>query len=215
MNWLVSLQLLSGILFVHRKLRTLAATGLLDEKSVPKLFLGVVIVLFFITYLTVGSPRAQLLAILAITGAISGSHLVFRQRLRSCIQQRFPDFLNKVILSMKTGLTFRASCERLLASPSELWEKWLRATLESQVFLEHPASSDLFWWKSHVDELRSIHQAPHRAMGRLESLRRKLRVASEFRRKSGQALLQARLQMVVMTCLYVALIAVTMNQFHF
>jgi hypothetical protein len=116
---------------------------------------------------------------------------------------------------MRTGIGFRAAIERNLQPTAQIWQKWLFTMLESRVFLQQTDHLVPVWWRSQLVELQTIHLNPHSALDRLENLRRKMKVIADFRRKSGHALLQARVQLFVMTLLYLALFAATMSQFGF
>ncbi len=218
MHWILSSQLFFGIVIAHRTLRRLVQKNLLDERRVPAAFLIVFVFLFLVTFRARSAVGVQTLAFLLLIASLSSCDFIFRRRLESRIHTEFPDFINGLILAMKTGMSFRAAVEKRLSNPGKLWEKWLRALLDSHVFLPlnaplQPENRTSFL-QAHAEELRHAHENPHHALARLENLRRKLRVSSEFRRKSGQALLQARIQITVMTLLYIALLAITMRQFQ-
>ena len=218
MYWILSIQLLFGILIVQKAITQLTQKNLLTVSSATNFRVCTFICFFAATFLTRAHPIVQFVLITATCGMFLSSEFVFKMRLKSRIHSEFPDFINRTILAMKTGMSFRAATERSVAPISQLWEKWLFTMLESRVFLhQNGASHDAevpIWWRPQLDELTKIHQSPHHALARLENLRKKMKVASDFRRKSGQALLQARIQIVVMTLLYIAVLVLTMNQYH-
>ncbi len=218
MYWILSIQLLFAILIAQKSITQLVRKNLLTDVAATKFHLLTFIFFFAATFLTRVYPIAQFVLLSATCAIYLSSEIVFKLRLRCRIHSEFPDFINRIILAMKTGMSFRAATERSLTPASQLWEKWLLTMLESRVFLhQNGVSHDAdvpIWWRSQLDELKKIHHSPHHALVRLENLRKKMKVSSDFRRKSGQALLQARIQIVVMTLLYIAVLVLTMNQFQ-
>jgi len=214
MYWIVTLQLIFGIMFARRTLQKLLEKNLIDQKRRSILGTMMFTIFFLITYVTRHAPAAQMCALSALCGGISSLDPIFQWRLKRRINSEFPDFIGRIILAMKSGYSFRAAVERDSISASQIWEKWLHTLIESRVFLRVEHVAEAKWWRSYVEVLRRADENPHHALTQLENFRRKLKILSEFRRKSGQALLQARIQLLVMTCLYLALLGVTMTQFQ-
>jgi hypothetical protein len=218
MKWIVAVQLMFGLLFAHRTLQQLLKKKLIEESLMKKTSAAVFFILLGITLVCLHSPRWQFVLISSTCACLLSLDLFFERRLKIVIQSQFPEFITRLILSMKTGMSFRSAVDRELQNPKELWQKWLRSMIDARVFLQKSgavnSTMDPTWWRDWLEELQTVHQNPHHALARLESLRRKLRVLSGFRRKSGQAMLQARIQLLVMTVLYFALLIVTMMQFQ-
>lgn len=214
MYWIVSLHLMFGILFARRTLLNLHEKNLIRESDVD---IGGAIVLaafFCVTDLARNNPIAQMLALTGGCALLLSLPFLFERRLRIRVQSEFHGFLSKIILEMKSDISFRAAIDKHLAHPTEIWEQWLRSMIESRVFLVAPSADGASWWSIYERELRAAEENPHLALTRLENFRRNLRILSEFRRKSGQALAQARIQMAVMTVLYLALLSITATQFR-
>jgi Flp pilus assembly protein TadB len=214
MRWILSAELLFGIWFACRMLSDLVASHLIIKKSA--ITVGVSVILFFggVTILARHHPALQIVLIITVCAVLASARFYFQYRLQITVQSEFPGFIDRIILAMKTGLSFRAAVDHALARPLFLWEKWLRIMIDSRVFLNSGTLENTKWWQNLVTELQTVQKNPHHALARLENLRRKLRVVSEFRRKSGHALLQARIQIVVMTVMYLALLVMTMKQFQ-
>jgi Flp pilus assembly protein TadB len=212
MYLIMSFQLLFGIVFVHRTIQTLRQRKLITEADGKMLRVLLFMMFFCVTALTQHDPRVQMTAILCCGSLLLTLPSFFKWRLKSRIQSEFPSFMNKIILEMKSGFSFRGAIERQLHLPIEIWEQWLRSMIESRVFLHQIGGETEAWWTPYLQELQAAEQNPHQALTRLENFREKLRVMSEFRRKSGQATAQARIQMVVMTVLYIALLILTTSQ---
>lgn len=215
MSWIVSLQLMFGLLFARRTLSHLVREQLIEIFFARKLLAAIGIVFFLITCLLQSRPSFQFLAFGAVFTALLSFRKFFERRLRSRIQSEFPGFINQIILSMQTGLSFRSAIERFFRDADELWQRWLKAMIDSRVLLRpQQVPTSLLgehWCQNYLAELIQIDQNPHSSLTRLRSWRKKLKVISEFRRKSGQALLQARIQLAVMAVLYIALLLLTMT----
>jgi len=180
-----------------------------------KMLSALLFVMFFcVTDIARRDPLIQMLAVVLCCSVLLILPQLFQLRLKRLIQREFPGFLGKVILEMKAGNSFRGAIDKHLSQAEEIWEQWLRSMIESRVFLHTACDISDAWWSKYLQELQAAEENPHMALTRLENFRQKLRVLSEFRRKSGQALAQARIQMVVMTVLYLALLAITMTQFQ-
>jgi hypothetical protein len=218
MHWFLVVQLLSGILHTRRTVQKLADAKLIDANTRATISATVFALLFLIAFLLFDHPLIQSFIFVMIGSGLSAGDFFFQRRLQRRIQSEFPGFIDRILLAMKTGYAFRPAVERALTPQNHAWEKWLLAMIETHIFLRpnnHATDhSGAFWWHEYFRELRILQKNAHHAVARLESLRRKLKVMSEFRRKSGHALLQARIQLWVMTVLYLALLAMTMTQFH-
>jgi len=214
MYWIVSLQLMFGLLFALRTLIQLHEKNLISEVGYKKLYLSVVAIFFCVTDVTKFDPVLQMCAIGVTCAALLSLPFLFELRLKMRIQSEFPGFISKIILEMKAGFSFRSSIDKHLSISSEVWEKWLRSMIETRVFLRTTEDFSVHWWSIYLQELQAAEENPHLALTRLENFRQKMKVLSDFRRKSGQALAQARIQMVVMTFLYLALLVLMMTQFQ-
>lgn len=214
MYWIVSLQLMFGLLFALRTLKQLQKKNLISEIGSTKLYIMIVATFFAVTDGTKYDPVLQMCAIGVTCASLLSLPLIFELRLRRLIQSEFPGFLSGIILAMKAGFSFRSSIDKQLSNSSEVWEKWLRSMIESRVFLRTGEDFSAHWWSIYLHELQAAEENPHQALTRLENFRQKIKVLSDFRRKSGQALAQARIQMAVMTFLYLALLILMMTQFH-
>jgi hypothetical protein len=219
MSLFVSLQLMFGLLFARRTLHQLVRGHLIEEKLSRQLFFGLALTFLLATFLFRAHPRLQFSAIAAGMILLLSIDKLFVYRLESRIHSEFPAFINQLILSMQTGQSFRSAAEKTLEGPKALWQRWLFALVESRVLLQARREQEVIkedvFCQSYLAELIRVNENPHSSLTRLKSFRKKLKVLSEFRRKSGQALLQTRIQMVVMTFLYLALLVFTLSQRSF
>jgi Flp pilus assembly protein TadB len=209
MYWIVSVQLIFGIAFANRTLENLRQRKLISEFDVKWKCLLLFVMFFCVTALAQHHPFIQMIAILLCCSLLLALPSLFMYRLRRRIQSEFPVFLDKIILEMKCGHSFRGALDRHLGPSDEFWQQWLRSMIETRVLLQQIGVENDTWWTPYLRELKAAEQNPHLALTHLENFREKLCVLSEFRRKSGQAMLQARIQMLVMAVLYLALLAIT------
>lgn len=213
---LISLQLLSGIVFAVRTINLRAQRSILSEQSRPTLILITILLFLLGTFWLHRHPGYHFLLILIGCSALRQIDRVILRRLEKRIDSEFPGFLNQLILKMQTGQGLRSSVEDFFTGPLTQWKKCLHVLIESHVFLQINSSSmddlEQQWCQKYVVELRQIFQNPHCGLDRLKSWRKKLRILSEFRRKSGQSLIQARIQLLTMSVLYIALLIFTLAE---
>ena len=114
---------------------------------------------------------------------------------------RLPIFLDRWLLNLRLGNSVVVARERALAEENSA----LRALLEP-VFGTRGGerAGHLLLSPSLRREFETVSREPFSALARLENLRRGVRKTAEFRRKSGQALRQTRLQSGVMLVLVFA-----------
>lgn len=111
------------------------------------------------------------------------------------------EFLNQIIIRMRSGESFRSSSQ-LLIQQNARWSKWNGAV----VF--QPQNNFTSVWQEErliYQEFVNIHAQPHQAMPRLLALREQLHKLSDFRRRSGQVLLQVRMQAAILLIMQIAL----------
>ncbi len=111
------------------------------------------------------------------------------------------DFMNQIIIRMRSGESFRTSALHLIQEHGR-WSKWNAAVVFQPQNKFHSV-----WPEERMiyQEFLNIHQHPHQALPRLLALREQLNKLSDFRRRSGQVLLQIRMQAVVLLVMQIAL----------
>ncbi len=115
---------------------------------------------------------------------------------RSCLE-----LLTQIIIKIRAGDSFRAAVMKL-ASENSRWSHWQHAVHfqpQQEVEARTPEERIL------RDEFEQIQREPHQALSRLVALREQMSKESDFRRRSGQVLLQIRMQAVVLFVLQIAL----------
>ncbi len=160
----------------------------------------------FWLWLIVFIPLALMCACLEIL--VSGRSRAFRLE--------FVNVLSLVILKMKAGNSFRHSLAQTIdecrGSVQSILSEMASVVAFSQQ--ENARKFDPFI-NEMVDELVIIDRIPHAAVKRLETLRERLKAENTFRRRSGQVLSRIRAQSLVMTILFIAVLAFMGSKFGF
>lgn len=123
--------------------------------------------------------------------------------------------LDCVILGLQTGKSFRAS----LLSAIENETGWVRHQL-MEVFDSLRMSKNVIAVKSallkdFIDEVVEIDRSQTRCLEQVRALRRHLKMREDFRRRSGQVTQQIKMQAIIVTVLYIALLSFVIMQFGF
>jgi hypothetical protein len=124
----------------------------------------------------------------------------------------FCHFLDELIVEMKSGAGFRASLREVSKRQSAFLHYHLCLLQHCIVSGRFESSSAPKGLQDGFYELFSCDKQTHNSVNRLTSLRHKVRIMSDFRRKSGQATLQIRSQSIVMFGLYLATVAFMSQQ---
>ncbi len=135
---------------------------------------------------------------------ISSSGVLFLGQIayKNCHHRRLAhkeahDFLDLVILEMRSGRAFRDS---ILRSMSSLGETRLKMLLSSWISGSSERSESEI-----IREFSRIEEQSHQALERLLLFRRRFRLESDFRRRFGQVSLQIRMQALIISALFAAI----------
>lgn len=137
---------------------------------------------------------------------------VIERRIR--FKEKFLSNLNVIILKMKSGKSFRNALLELIDS-CERHESLLFSELYNGVVFLHQIErlEKNRFLKTVLFEFQAVDMQPHMALRRLTSLRDKIRLEENFRRKSGQVSAQARAQALVLSVIYFALMVFVLRTF--
>lgn len=210
MSLILFSQLMFGNAFVIRILRKFRERSLVNEHSLTKI--GTV-TLTIISSIGFFPPTRLSLSFSLIAVCIFAMLLALfslHRRQIDALKSNFPLFLDRWILNAKLGSSISSARERALKEESAVSQRLLRAVFNStRAENEKHAFLDDYV----MLELKEIGAQTHQAVARLENLRRHLRQTSDFRRKSGQALLQSRIQMITVGALVLALQAYDVRRY--
>lgn len=202
MQLLSFLVLMIGITFVLRTSLVFRERGVIHESAVTKTgTLGILVQLllpFFVNQNRLGwILPACLLPLLPI-----GFLLFLEHKTIAVFKARVPIFLDRWILNMRLGKSLSSAREAALRQEGDRFQTLMRPLFATR---SSEREQHLLLAKNVRRELEQIAQINHAALERLENLRSHLRKTAEFRRKSGQAVLQTTIQSIVMLGLLIAL----------
>ena len=207
------LQLVAGNLFVIRTLQIFRGRALLSTTTVTKTGTVFVCASSLIGFFCNNSP------VLCFGLHFGGVFLcvvtlfcIERQQLLR-LRGEVPLFLDRWILNLRLGSALTAARRDALLEHSEAF-RTLAQPLFDTVSGPSRTPHHVLFSTQVLDELQRLHQEPHAAIERLENLRHLLRKSTEFRRKSGQAVRQTRIQSAVMLCLLIALSVFTLTRYR-
>ncbi|MCB0411312.1 MAG: hypothetical protein KDD22_02230, partial [Bdellovibrionales bacterium] len=129
-------------------------------------------------------------------------------------EQKRISFLKRILFSMKNGNGFRSSIEKAADSERDTfwkprWEKILSDVVFSQQIIEHSGddSDEL------TESLIKIDSSSARQIDRLQLILTYRQSQFDFRRKSGQILMQMRIQAMILFGLHFAMTLFMIWQF--
>ena len=202
MSLILFSQLMIGNVFVIRILRKFRERSLVSEDSLTKIGTLTLTIISSIGFFPPSRLSFSFSLVAICISAMLLALFSLQRRQIDALKSNFPLFLDRWILNAKLGSSISSARERALIEESVVSQRLLRAFFNStRAECEKHAFLD-----DHVAlELKEIGAQTHQAIARLENLRLHLRRTSDFRRKSGQALLQSRIQMITIGVLVLAL----------
>lgn len=212
MNVIAFASSLLGILFVIRTLRIFRARALLTASFLTKA--GTIFVFTPLACAFFAGDRLGLAISLALLNAIAAWIALFscERREIGILREEVPYFLDRWILNLRLGSAPLIARERALEEHSERFCRLLRPIFSSGGLSAAKPHHPLLPTK-YLLELERVLREPHAARARLENLRRNWRKSSEFRRKSGQATQQTRIQASLMLFMLLALVIFTLRRY--
>ncbi len=121
-------------------------------------------------------------------------------------QNQFIILLDSVIARMKMGLSFRESLELSIEQTENSWIKESLRELQDRVIYAQNINTLPQSFRQAFSILQKTHQDPHQPLTRLQYVRDNLKTELIFQRKAHQALLQIRIQSMIMSLLYLGVL---------
>lgn len=206
--------LVFGTQFAFRNLSELRREHFIDEENID--FLLMVSFLFILISVLMWPGRILSLG-LSVVFVVLGFRLClffYMHRREKLFHSEFRMFLDRVILQMKSGFAFRHAMQIALEPCDAFVQQKIRKIIEMISFSSRTPAQN---WNSQLQEIlgefQEVDRQSHRALHKLESYREKLFIVDDFRRKSGQAVRQARVQSILMAVLYLALLIYVLLNF--
>jgi hypothetical protein len=205
-------QTLFGLWSVVRTLQFFRARALLQTSTVTKTGTIFVFTVILIASFSVGHSFATTILILSAWICNFGTLLMLERRQIDSLKREFPKFLDRWILNLKLGQAPSRARDLALQMHLDAFRTLMQPIFAVGERVSLPRTHLLFS-KSVSEELARIGIEPHLALARLETMRRNVRQAEVFRRRSGQAVRQTRIQSAVMLFILFALIAFTIARY--
>ena len=124
-------------------------------------------------------------------------------------------FLDSVILALQSGKSFRTSLQSAIENQSGWRRNQLREIFNSIINSENVIAVKSALLKDLQQELMEIDRSQNRVVDQVKALRRQLKVQENFRRRSGQVTQQIKMQAIIVTALFFALLTFVIVQFGF
>lgn len=123
--------------------------------------------------------------------------------------------LDCTVLGLQTGKSFRSSLHLAI----ENQQGWIRQQL-TELYQSMAMSENVIPLKSALlNDLRrefvEIDRSKSRCLEQVQALRREIKMQEDFRRRSGQVTQQIKMQALIVTALYLALLFFVITQFGF
>ncbi len=203
-----------GYISVCRMYKKENEKGILSGNLLKKWFFVTVIATFFVFFEFFGSDFAYWTSFFSSLLFLQVTIFVTRTYRESKFRCEFLNFMDRVVLQMQTGRSFRASLLSANESTTDFFKPKLEKIIENVFFgrnLQKMNKNDLI--SEILEEFSIIDQAPHRSLQRVLAFRRQLKIEEEIRRKSGQKQRQIQVQSCILSLLYVCTLAFLYFQF--
>jgi amino acid transporter len=132
--------------------------------------------------------------------------IYFKKTFESRLQQQFWEFLNRVILNMKSGHSFRKAFSAAAEISPTYARKKLLEMYEFVSFSQQSINSESKLFSEWIEIFRKADGQSLFALDFLDMQRRRIGSQRDFRHKSGLAATQARIQVGILSIIYVGLL---------
>jgi Flp pilus assembly protein TadB len=202
------LMFILGFMSVLRTLDMCDGVGVCSQSALTKIGTGLLGALFWIIFEWNVSSVSRAASVFAVIVFFIFVIWILVKMWEQQMQNQLHHFVQQMILNMKMGSSFRLALQLAAENQTSLHtKKWFGKIYENVVFTQHENIKKVSQMHLKViRELKHIDHDSHQAISRLENMHAWLRTQSEFRRRSGKALLHVRVQAVVIGVLYIAVI---------
>ena len=207
--------LLVGTVSAIRMSHFFVVQKIILRSSMPKIgtlyFLAVIAVLIFsgrsLLHLWIGVflPLLFFLAVVA----------VLKARREARFREEIYHIMNRLILKMKSGKSLRHAMGDLLQEVDPFMRHKFGEIFDFVVFSQHQEKKPSAFVSAIIFELKKVDEEPHAAIRRLITYRDRLQIEAEFRRRSGQIVQQIRIQAILLSGLYLAVLLFVGREFGF
>jgi len=209
MSLVFPLVLIAGNVFAIRTLQVFRARTVIAESTLTKIGTAWITAVMTSGFLVPRNPLG-LLFVLATIFTPTFLMMWLETSVLRRLSARIPSWLDKWILNLRVGKSISSALEAAFRDEPDAFQSLARPLLRQHHF--HHQRHPLFTFVV-AQELARLMRTDHAALARLERLREWVRRDSEFRRKSGLAGRQTRLQALTLLGLQVALAAFMLNRY--
>ncbi len=205
-----------GFLIVMRTFYQVAGLFGFSKQATMTIFVSLLGLIIFAVLLLHSRPFLLWIFIGIILISLNFSPLFLKFILIRSMKKRLIPLLDQVILGLQVGQSFRSA----LLSAIEEQNAWFRRQLleiYNAMITTQGASSCLS--SPFIEELKldwtEIDRSQNKIVDQVKALRRQIKIMEDFRRKSGQVTQQIKMQAIIVTALYTALLIFVSSNFGF
>ncbi len=203
-----------GHALISRTFGSFARDFAFSQHLARNLSLSSLIVVAFIAFCSTSATTCWLLiGILLIT--LKFFPLILRFFLMKKLRSALIPLLDCVILGLQTGKSFRVALHAAIETQSGWIRHQLLEVFESLTMSENVIAAKAALIKDFQQEILEIDRSPSRCLEQVRSLRRQYKMQEDFRRRSGQITQQIKMQAIIVTALFLALLIFVIAQFGF
>ncbi|QLY25385.1 hypothetical protein [Bdellovibrio sp. KM01] len=203
-----------GQALVQRSLANIAREFAISQRSLRSLM-----ILNFFAIALIAAITQSTVSLWLFFGILLISLKLFPEIFRIFLIQRLQfaviPMLDNLVLGIQAGKSFRQSLHMAIESQSGWQRNQLREIYNSIVTSENKIAVKSAVIKDLQAELLEIDRSQTRSLDQAKALRRQYKVEENFRRRSGQVTQQIKMQAIIVTALYGALLAFVFAQFGF
>lgn len=206
--------LIFGLLFALRIYKFNERNRIFNNQILKNTLLIIIFLTLTCCYLLFDRYFFAWLTLLAVIFAIAVTIFVTTRFRERKFRQDFVDFLDRMILQVRSGHSFRNSLEVSNAKTTQSSRFKLEKIIEAVHFSQKVDTTNSFV-REIFEEFSLVRRFPHKTLDRLCAFRRKIKIEDNFRRKSGRIVRQVRIQITFLLLMYVGVLFFVVSRFGF
>lgn len=204
-----------GHALVHRNISAIALQFSISH-NIYRLFARFNLVLFAVlTAIWSRSPVSLWLFIGILLISLKFFPSILRFFLTNELSKALIPLLDQVLMGLQTGNSFRNSLRIAIENQSGWKRNQLREVYEYVVSTDRKVDAKSAVLKDFQQEMIEIDGSQSRTVEQVRALRRQLKMQEDFRRRSGQVTQQIKMQAIIVTVLFLALLLFIITQFGY
>lgn len=214
MFMLFSLSMIGQVLG-HRILSVIAQEFAISQHTLRSLMIANVLLISTLAMILHSSPATLWLFIGIILISLKFFPYILRIFLLRRLSVTLIPLLDSLILGLQSGKSFRVSLHFAIESQSGWKRNQLREIYNFITTSDASYDTKSALLKDFREELAEIDRSQNRIVDQVKALRRHLKLQENFRRRSGQVTQQIKMQAIIVTALFCALLSFVFVQFGF